>query len=81
METDNPILDFKLVLVTSVGLINIIMGMPMESYKKFGVNDLFSITIVHIAKRGILTIYCPKRNHDFELVLTVQSLTYLRIKP
>lgn len=31
METDNPILDFKLVLVTSVGLINIIMGMPMES--------------------------------------------------
>lgn len=31
METDNPILDFKLVLVTSVGFINIIMGMPMES--------------------------------------------------
>lgn len=55
----------------------------MENEKKFGVNNLFSITIVHIAKRdtSILTIYCSKRNHDFELVLTVQSLTYLRIKP
>lgn len=25
--------------------------MPMENEKKFGVNKLFSITIVHIAKR------------------------------
>lgn len=25
--------------------------MPMENEKKFGVNNLFSITIVHIAKR------------------------------
>lgn len=64
-----------------VGIIGIKISMPMENEKKFGVNNLFSITIVHIAKRGILTIYCPKRNHDFELVLTVQSLTYLRIKP
>lgn len=66
-----------------VGIIGIQISMPMENEKKFGVNNLFSITIVHIAKRdtSILTIYCSKRNHDFELVLTVQSLTYLRIKP
>lgn len=32
----------------------------MENEKKFGVNNLFSITIVHITKRdtSILTIYC-----------------------
>lgn len=51
---------FKLVLVSFVGIISIKISMPMENEKKFGVNNLFSITIVHIAKRdtSILTIYC-----------------------
>lgn len=42
---------FKLVLVSFVGIISIKISMPMENEKKFGVNKLFSITIVHIAKR------------------------------